>query len=189
MLLYLLSLASEEEKENVTWLYCEYVEDMLVYARTKLRDMGDQNFYHDGYDAVHSAYERIIKYKKLDFSKSPKEIKNYLRATVANQVKNMLEDINKIQSFDEDCGIAGVTEEEFFDRLCLMERCALVEKAADFLDEKYVSVLMLYAKHTPAEVSKIIGLPVKTVYTRINRARKLLMERVETMERGGVING
>lgn len=189
MLLYLLSLASEEEKENVTWLYCEYIDYMIAFAKARLNDANDQNAEHDCFDVVQNAFMKIIKYKKIDFSKHPKELKGYLRTVVMNEVSNLLNDIHHVKTFDEERGTATMSEEEFLDRLCIEERYELVMKALDFLDDRYASIMTLSAKHTPNEISEIMGMPVKTVYTRLERARRFLLQRIEIMEKEGVTNG
>jgi RNA polymerase sigma-70 factor (ECF subfamily) len=73
----------------------------------------------------------------------------------------------------------GVLESESRDRL---------RSALDGLDERYRSVVVLlyYQKMSYEQISAVLDLPVKTVETRLYRARKLLRERLESGEGGGV---
>lgn len=189
MLFYILSQTKEEDKENIAWLYCEHIDCMIAFAKARLNEANDQNAEHDCFDVVQNAFMKIIKYKKIDFSKNPEELKSYLRAVVMNEVSNLLNDIRYVKTFDEERGTAAMSEEEFLDKLCIEERYVLVMKAIDFLDDRYASIMTLSTKHTPNEISEIMGMPVKTVYTRLERARRFLLQRIEIMEKEGVNNG
>jgi len=63
-----------------------------------------------------------------------------------------------------------------------------VWKALDRLDERYRSVVVLlyYQKMSYEQIAAVLALPVKTVETRLYRARKLLRESLESGQEGGV---
>jgi RNA polymerase sigma-70 factor (ECF subfamily) len=69
------------------------------------------------------------------------------------------------------------------------ERKDLVRRALDGLDERYRSVLVLlyYQKMSYEQIAAVLDLPVKTVETRLYRARKLLRESLASGQEGGVI--
>jgi RNA polymerase sigma-70 factor (ECF subfamily) len=69
------------------------------------------------------------------------------------------------------------------------ERKDLVRRALDGLDKRYRSVLVLlyYQKMSYEQIAAVLDLPVKTVETRLYRARKMLRESLESGEDGGVI--
>ena len=73
---------------------------------------------------------------------------------------------------------AGILETESRDR---------VRKALDGLDERYRSVVMLlyYQKMSYEQIATVLRLPVKTVETRLYRARKMLRDSLESGEEGG----
>ncbi len=63
-----------------------------------------------------------------------------------------------------------------------------VNRALDALDERYRSVIVLlyYQKLPYEEIAAILGVPVKTVETRLYRARKMLRKALGEEEgRGG----
>ena len=64
-----------------------------------------------------------------------------------------------------------------------------VRRALDRLDEKYRGVLILlyYQKLTYEQIAAILDVPVKTVETRLYRARKLLKERLQRAGVGGAV--
>jgi RNA polymerase sigma-70 factor (ECF subfamily) len=72
----------------------------------------------------------------------------------------------------------GILESEKRDR---------IRRALDGLDERYRSVVMLlyYQKMSYEQIAAVLELPVKTVETRLYRARKLLRESLEGGEGGG----
>jgi RNA polymerase sigma-70 factor (ECF subfamily) len=63
-----------------------------------------------------------------------------------------------------------------------------VRRALDRLDERYRSVVVLlyYQKMSYEQIAAVLALPVKTVETRLYRARKMLRESLESGEGGGV---
>lgn len=67
------------------------------------------------------------------------------------------------------------------------EERARVRKAVDALDERYRSVVVLlyYQKHSYEEIAAMMDVPLKTVETRLYRARKLIRRRLEREARGG----
>lgn len=62
-----------------------------------------------------------------------------------------------------------------------------VRQALDLLDEKYRSVIVLlyYQKLSYEEIAAVLGLPLKTVGTRLYRARRLLKASLERQGVGG----
>lgn len=63
-----------------------------------------------------------------------------------------------------------------------------VRRALESLDERYRSVVVLlyYQKMSYEQIAAVLALPVKTVETRLYRARKMLRELLESGEEGGV---
>ena len=62
-----------------------------------------------------------------------------------------------------------------------------VRRALDGLDERYRSVVVLlyYQKMSYEQIAAVLRLPVKTVETRLYRARKMLRDSLESGEEGG----
>ena len=63
-----------------------------------------------------------------------------------------------------------------------------VRRALDGLDERYRSVVVLlyYQKMSYEQIAAVLELPMKTVETRLYRARKLLRESLGSGQEGGV---
>jgi RNA polymerase sigma factor (sigma-70 family) len=71
--------------------------------------------------------------------------------------------------------------------LLASEEKRAVRRSVDELDEKYraVVVLLYYQKLSYEEIAAVLGLPLKTVETRLYRARRLLRESLERQGLGG----
>jgi len=67
------------------------------------------------------------------------------------------------------------------------ERRAEIRSAIDALDERYrnVIVLLYYQGLSYGQIAAVLGVPAKTVETRLYRARKLIREYLESGEGGG----
>jgi len=71
-----------------------------------------------------------------------------------------------------------MSEDEFFDQLLIEEHYDEVVEVIRKLDEKYSTVLFLRydRKYNVKKIAKLLGLSPSAVYTRLNRARQLLLE-------------
>ena len=69
---------------------------------------------------------------------------------------------------------------DFFEQIRIQERYDEVVEEIDRLDEKYSIPLSLrYGEEMETkEIAHLMGLSEKTVYTRISRAKKLLVEKI-----------
>jgi RNA polymerase sigma-70 factor (ECF subfamily) len=186
MIEYILLVASDEQKVIIDEIYSKYGKSMIIYARHKLFERKDRNYYHDGLDVVHAAFLKVIKYGTIDIARDEKELLGYFYSTINNEVEKVISDINKIRKLDEEYGYVAVTDAEFLDTLCIKERYQTVKRAIDLLDERYASVLIMNIYNSPEQIAKFLHLPVKTIYTRIYRARKLLIEKINSLESVGM---
>ena len=159
---------------------------MMRYAISKFQSLGRTNFKYDAEDAVQNAFMKITKYiDKIDFSRSEKDVKNYCFTILSNEIRKVLSDnqenfeINEEFCFEE--------EYNFVEELELKENYNQVVKAIEELDEKYSTTLYLfyYQEMTVNEIAKMMGISAKTVYTRLARGKKLLLDSLK----GAKFNG
>jgi RNA polymerase sigma-70 factor (ECF subfamily) len=80
------------------------------------------------------------------------------------------------EELNESAGQAGESAEEIFIR---NERRQKLEHILSALPEKYISIVkgFYYSQLTVKEISRRMGLPERTVETRLYRAKKLIRER------------
>ena len=70
MLQFLLSIADEKDHAKIEYLYNRYHEDMIRFARYRLRQKKMPNYELDAEDAVQNAFLKITKYiDKVDFTR------------------------------------------------------------------------------------------------------------------------
>jgi RNA polymerase sigma-70 factor (ECF subfamily) len=159
---------------------------MMKYAVSKLQAAGRTNFVYDAEDAVQNAFMKITKYiDAIDFSRGEKDVKNYCLTILCNEVCNVLHDNEENFEFDEECCFEK--EYNFIEELKMKECYGEIVKAIEKLDDKYSTTLQLFfcKEMTPNAIAELMGISPKTVYTRLARGKKLLLETLK----GAKING
>lgn len=180
MLLYLLSISDESDHGKITYLYENFYDYLLKYSVKTFQYHRRPNYVFDAEDAVQNTFLKITKHiKKIDFSVGKKRLKNYLFAILTNEIINILRDNSDILELDEE--ISPNSAYIFIDRLEIKERYSDVVKAIEKLDDKYSTTLLLvYSEEkTVKEIAEMMGISPKTVYTRLERGRRLLLESLE----------
>lgn len=177
MLAFLLSIVEEGHQEQVQYLYDTYHDDMIRFAKYRLQTYGDCNYDTNAQDVVQNVYLKLTKYiHAVDFTLSHNELRAYVMAIVTNEAINLLKGNKPVEELDD-----TVTEEEFFERLRIQERYYEVMAAIESLDERY-SITMLYRYRenmSVKELAALLGIAEKSVYTRLERGRELLLKKLE----------
>ena len=176
MLHFLLTLSDTSNHEKIEHIYYTYHDYMMKYAVSKFRSFGRTNCVYDAEDAVQSTFMKITRHiDKIDFSRGEKDIKNYCLSILCNEIYNVLngnkEEYELLEDFSDE------KEYHFIEELEIKECYAQVVKAIEALDEKYSTTLYLvYCKEkTVNEIAEMMGISVKTVYTRLTRGKQLLI--------------
>ena len=177
MLGFLLTLSDESNHSKIEYIYNKYHDYMMKYAISKFQTAGRNNFLFDAEDAVQNTFVKIIKYiNQIDFSRSEKDIKNYCLTVLNNEICHVLCDNEEnLEFFEEFC---SKKEYNFIEELEIHERYNEVVRAIDLLDEKYSTTLyLIFCKDmTVNEISEMMDISAKTVYTRLERGKKLLLD-------------
>ena len=177
MLQFLLTLTDESNRGKVEELYHKYHDYMMKCAVSKFKSLGRYNCVYDAEDAVQNTFMKITKHiDKIDFSRTEADVKNYCLAILTNEICNILNDNEEIYEFDEE--YCSFEEYNFVDELNIRESYDEVVKAIEKLDEKYSTTLQLFycEEMAPNDIAELMGLPPKTVYTRLARGKKILLE-------------
>lgn len=186
MLQFLLTLTDESNYGKIEHIYNTYQDYMIKCAVSKFQSMGRTNSVYDAEDAVQSAFMKITKYiDAIDFSRDDKDIKNYCFAILSNEICNVLSCNQEDFEFDEEFCLEN--EYNFIEELEIKEKYDEVVKAIEALDERYSTTLYLaFCKEmTPNEIADMMGITVKTVYTRLARGKKHLLDSLK----GAKFNG
>ena len=178
MLLLLMLTADESQLEKILWLYDTYHDGMLRYARKLLSVCGNNNYMQDGEDVVQNAFMKITRsIDRIDTSLPENVIGGYMMRIVKNEVTDL---INKrspdlspedLMTVSEDCRYL----EEFYDKSLYNRVISEIER----MDPIYRDVMKLkfIEEKNIKEIAEILGVPEKTVYTRISRAIGALKKR------------
>lgn len=177
MLQYLLLISDEKDSSLIKCIFEKYHNDMIRFAMSRLKKAGFPNSFSDAEDAVQNAFVKITKYvSKIKVNASDKELKAYILTIVANETKNIIENMRDVEELVDD--MAELDENEFFERLRIRDRYETVIETMEGLDEKYsVTLLYYYQKEMKVkDIAALMGISEKTVYTRLQRGKKLLLQ-------------
>lgn len=186
MLQFLLTLTDESNCTKIEHIYNAYHEQMMKYALSKFSSYGRTNLLYDAEDAVQSAFIKITKYiDSIDFSRSEKDVKNYIFSILYNEICNVLSDNQEnFEVFEEFC---LEKEYNFIEELEIQSRYDELVKAIERLDERYSTTMFLvFCKGmTVNQIAEMMEIPTKTVYTRLSRGKKLLLDSLKGAKANG----
>ena len=177
MLQFLLTLTDESNHGKIEHLYNTYHDYMMKCAVTKFKSLGRSNYVYDSEDAVQNAFMKITKYiDNIDFSRGEKDVKNYCLSILSNEISNILSENQ--ENFEKSEEFCFQNQYNFIEELEMRERYDEVVKAIEALDEKYSTTLHLIFRNnmTPKQIAEMMGISVKTVHTRLDRGKKLLLD-------------
>ena len=175
MLQLLLMICDEKYHPQLTHLYNTFQKDMVRYARSRLKIMGRYNPDLDAEDAVQNTFWRVTKYiDKVNFSESERQLKNYLLTILNREIARLVKAFPDELAYVED--ICENAWSKFIEKLQIKALYDETVRVIESLDDIYSTTLFLaYCEElTVKEISKIMEVPTKTVYTRIARGKILV---------------
>ena len=179
MLCYLLSVTDTEHKDQIEQLYRAFHQDALRFAASRFIAAGRQDASNLAEDAVQNAFYKLAK----NAHSLPKSMdgalgKTYLFSCVANEVSDVLREEVAL-SLEE--LPPTVSDGDFLERLCLREHYGRVVRAIERLDDRYSTVLLwrFAGGLSVKRIADLFGIKKKTVYTRLDRAKKLLLTAIK----------
>ena len=177
MLQFLLTLSDESNHEKIQKIYNKYYDRMMRYAVCKFRDFNRKNFVFDAEDVVQNTFMKITKYiDRIDFSRGETDVKNYCFTILNNEINSFLKNNqDNFEIFEEFC---LENEYNFIEGLELRENYNQVVNAIEDLDEMYsITLYLVFCKEmTVNEIAEMMGITTNTVYTRLARGKKLLLD-------------
>ena len=179
MLSFLLAITDESQRDKIEYRFKNFHKDMLGYASVYLRQASPNIHKADIEDVVENAFIRLTKYASgINPNAEKEELRAYVLTIVINECKRFIERKNDVVSLDDSY---FPDDDDFIERLCIKERYEMVVSAIKTLDPIYSTVLFLrfFKEKTVAEIASELDVPEKTVYTRIKRAREILIKVVE----------
>ena len=174
---FLMMLDSEDEKSRFIRLYEQYRKLMHYVAREILKDD------HLAEDAVQEAFLRIAKnFHKIDEIFCP-QTRNFVVIIVKNAALTMTKETFTAESYDSE------TFQDPGDSWADMAGRSQYEDAVRAILEipeiyRHVFYLHEYYGYDLKETANLLGITVEAAKKRVQRARKLLRERLEDKEDG-----
>lgn len=180
MLTFLLLICDEDQKEKLTGLYKKYHSEMIRYAKHHLKIRCAPNSERDAEDVVQNAFLKITRHiGNIRFERGEAAVRAYVFEVVLHEAIAYFEESKARGSMDYDSGVCE--EDDFFAQLPIKEAYEQVMAAIEKLDDKYRYTLLLHYTHEMSvkNIAEHMGVPEKTVYTRLARGRKQLLELLE----------
>ena len=180
VILLLWMLTDEQAHDRILHIYHRHHDDMIRFARARLRKMGDANYFADSEDIVQNAFVKIIKYiDAIDLGRSEKQVKIYLMSIVVNEINTFLSKKASVVGLDEIAEAEDI-DDTFYEQLQLQDCRQSILDAMRSLDSKYLAVLWYryYKNYSVEQIARLIGITEKAVYTRLLRAKKMLIEQL-----------
>lgn len=180
VLLFLYTLVDPSDHYKIEYIYNTYHNDMIKLAKSKLKRLGHPNYDLDAEDAVQNAFVKITRYiKNVDISVNHNELKAYVLTTVANEVYNLKKEYKFCDDIDEYA--EQLQDDEFISSIQINERYEKVIQVIKKMDDRYSMTLLFRFRDdmSVSEISDYMGLPEKTVYTRLERGKRLLLKLLE----------
>ena len=179
MLQFLLTISDGGDREKVEYLYRRYRNDMLRLATYRLRQMGVPNSELNAEDVVQNAFVKIVRHiERIDFSLGEAFVRRYVLRIVANEAVNFVSDQEYCENLEQ--YQHELSDMEFFEQIRVSERYDAVVEAIEQLDERYSIPLSLrYVENLSIkEIAAMLGIEKKSVYTRIERGKRKLLEKL-----------
>ena len=185
MLLFLYTLVEPEDQYKIEYIYHTFHNDMIKLAKSNLKNVNSPNYNYDAEDIVQNAFVKISKYiKRIDIHASPIALKSYVFTIVANESRNYLKDQHYFESLDEYSesiqDVEDVPDDEVIPNGKVHEKYEMVVRVIREMDDRYgLTILYRYRDDmSVAEIAEFMGISEKTVYTRLTRGKKLLLEKL-----------
>lgn len=178
MLYFLLAISDQSDHDKIIYIYNTFHTKMLKYARAALN--GENRTFNEE-DAVQNVYLGIILYSKsIKCWDDEKQLYAYLLRSLSHECLHVREGATYVADIDEyaytlvsdEDIVAKVNETENYNRL--------VAKIME-LDERYSIPMHLYwvEELEVKDIAKRLNLPNKTIYTRLERGKYMLMKLLE----------
>lgn len=180
MLAYLLSLCEKQYHPIIEHIYYTYQEDMVKFAKFRLKNRSIPNYDIEAEDVVQNSFIKIVTYaSKIDQKSPPKVLKSYVMEIVKNESSTF---VHKYFKHPE----AEALEAEFAsmeDYTATLNVLNLYEDLIDAIDSlDYIYSVPVYLRvvmdFDVGEISVMLEICEKTAYTRIERAKKMLKNKV-----------
>ena len=177
MLLFLLTISDESHHDKIEQIYNDYHDQMIKFTSVKLQLSKTKYNQEEVEDIVQNTFMKIVKYiNNIKLSWGAENVRGYCFAILNNEIQNYLNEVQDISPLPIE--LSDNEKYSILDEIVIRESYSAVVDAITKLDEKYSTTLFLiYCKDmTVKEVADLMDISPKTVYTRLARGKKKLLE-------------
>ncbi len=171
-------LASPEKQAQLEQPYTEYFQKMFLVAVGVLRDEETAK------DAVHDVFLRLVPHLDELDDKSPAVMKSYLATMTRNRAIDIIRRARLIRIDDLEEMAYTLEDKEVppADQVISADSFQRLVGYLDRLSDTYRQVCRLHYLHgmKENEIAELLGIPQKTVNTRIFRGKKKLKEMIDS---------
>jgi len=180
MLAFLLSICEKKYHPIIEHIYYTYQEDMVRFAKYRLRNRSVPNYDIEAEEVVQNSFLKIVTYAdKIKRKSQPKVLKSYVMSIVKNESGTFVHNYFKRPDTE-------ALESEFAsmeDYSATLNVHNLYEDIIDAIDNlDYIYGVPIYLRvvmdFEVSEIANILEICEKTAYTRIERAKKMLKNKV-----------
>ena len=180
MLLFLMSVADEGDRNNIARIYHRYHEKMLRVSFRRFKQARRHDPQSDAEDAVQSTFLNIVRYvRAVPFDKPERQLRAYVFAMLHNEISKILAEPELPLEDSIENMLDEESLQEFGERVHIRERYREVVTAIRDMEPKYSTVLLLCfgEEMTVKQAAEALGISPSTVYTRLRRGKQLLLEK------------
>lgn len=179
MLAFLLMLCDEHDGALIEHLYQTYHRSVWSYVKAKIDQMNVPDPEGATEDIVQNVFFKITRsVRRIRTDLGESAVRAYVYAIVTHEISNYAgqEYLWRECVSYETCSTES--EDDFIAQLPLRETYAKVVSAIERLDDIYRYTLLLRFVHEMEvkDIAATMGVSVQTVYTRLTRGKKILLE-------------
>lgn len=191
MLLLLMMLADEKDKDRIVYLYETFRQDMLNFTAYTLKNKyygTCHDVCHDTEDIVSDTFVKLItNIHMIDFKRSEHEIRGYVMKVLSHEIYDHFVPKRSVE-LSETFDVEPISDEDMFEEIANIEENEIVIRAISMLEEPHRVVLGLHyvEKMSISDISQLLGKPYTTIHSRLMTAKghlaKILKEKGVTVD-------
>lgn len=178
MLSFLLAISDLADHDKILYVYNTYHTTLVKYARNILRGSSKTM---DEEDAVQNMYVNLIKYiHNIKCWDDEKQLKAYLLTMTLHECNRLQKKSFDYENMDDFENVL-VSDEDFVCAVNNSDDYQRVVRLISEMEEKYsIPMHLRWGEELDVKmIAQRLELPVKTVYTRLERGKLILMKLLE----------
>lgn len=173
--LYMSFIDDEDDKEKFELIYYTYRKRMVITAYSVLHNKDDAE------DAVQDTFVKIARnIKSIDNAQSDRTLSYVIKATKNNAI-NLLDKNKRRNKLIQYSNVDNITDEDFFEKLDIVENYAEIVCAIRNLNDTYRDVMFYHfvEEMKIKDIADLLGKKDSTVQQQLIRGKKKLLKIID----------